>query len=257
MAKHQNDPQRRKQARYAKKAMKKRRQRRTMLTVAAVLLLIGLAAAVFLTDSREPDQGTEPSVQQTAPHTGADETAPVQPQTGTTVISVAVAGDLNVTDYVVENAAHENGYDFSNAFLDVAPLFSKADLALLNFEGNLGGGTYGTQTGAAPLELPKALKDIGVDVVQTANSAAIRQGVSGLVTTLENMDQVGLTALGTYASSDSFRRSGGYEILEVEGIRIGLVAFTKGMDNLGLPAGSEDCVNILYDGEAHCRPRDR
>ena len=246
MAKHQNDPQRRKQARYAKKAMKKRRQRRTMLTVAAVLLLIGLAAAVFLTDSREPDQGTEPSVQQTAPHTGADETAPVQPQTGTTVISVAVAGDLNVTDYVVENAAHENGYDFSNAFLDVAPLFSKADLALLNFEGNLGGGTYGTQTGAAPLELPKALKDIGVDVVQTANSAAIRQGVSGLVTTLENMDQVGLTALGTYASSDSFKRSGGYEILEVEGIRIGLVAFTKGMDNLGLPAGSEDCVNILY-----------
>ena len=84
------------------------------------------------------------------------------------------------------------------------------------------------------------------DAVQAANSAAIRQGVSGLVTTLETFDHVGLTSLGTYADSASFRKSGGYEIVEVGGIRIALIAFTKGMDNLGLPAGSEDCVNLLY-----------
>ena len=52
---------------------------------------------------------------------------------------------------------------------------------------------------------------------------------------------------GTFADSAEFRRSGGYEIVEVEGIRIALIAFTKGMDNLGLPAGSEDCVNLLYE----------
>ena len=32
----------------------------------------------------------------------------------------------------------------------------------------------------------------------------------------------------------------------MEGIKIAFVAFTKGMDNLGLPAGSENCVNVLY-----------
>ena len=245
MANYQNEPQRRKQARYAKKARKKRRNRRVLLTLAALVLLGGLAAAVFLTEDREPN--TQPSVPDTTPvASGPAQTEPPRPQTGTTVISVAVAGDLNVTDYVLDNAAHENGYDFSQTFLDVAPLLSGADLALLNFEGNLSGGSYGYETGAAPLELPKALKAIGVDAVQTANSAAIRQGVSGLVTTLETLDRVGLTALGTYADADDFRRSGGYEIVEVEGIRIALIAFTKGMDNLGLPAGSEDCVNILY-----------
>ena len=245
MANYQNEPQRRKQARYAKKARKKRRNRRVLLTLAALVLLGGLAAAVFLTEDREPN--TQPSVPDTTPVvSGPAQTEPPRPQTGTTVISVAVAGDLNVTDYVLDNAAHENGYDFSQTFLDVAPLLSGADLALLNFEGNLSGGSYGYETGAAPLELPKALKAIGVDAVQTANSAAIRQGVSGLVTTLETLDRVGLTALGTYADADDFRRSGGYEIVEVEGIRIALIAFTKGMDNLGLPAGSEDCVNILY-----------
>ena len=249
MADYQNEAQRRRKARLAKKARARRRRRLVgMVLLAAVVV----AAVVLLFSGRGEQQPTESvgstaaPVQTTAPpETAPQETEP-RPQTGTTVIHVAVAGDLNVTDYVLENAAHENGYDFSQSFLDVAPILSGADLALLNFEGNLSGGTYGSETGAAPLELPKALKAIGVDAVQSANSAAIRQGVSGLVTTLEAFDHVGLTSLGTYADSADFRKSGGYEIVEVDGIRIALIAFTKGMDNLGLPAGSEDCVNLLY-----------
>ena len=245
MAQYQNDGQRRKQARYNRKA-KQRRRRRTVLLLA--LVLAALAAVYFYRSSQEPVPTESVPVQATGPlETEPDAPQPTQPQTGTTVIRVAAAGDLNVTDYVLDNAAHENGYDFSQTFLDVAPIFSGADLALLNFEGNLSGGSYGYATGAAPLELPKTLKAMGVDAVQTANSAAIRHGVKGLVATLEAFDHVGLTALGTYADSEDFRRSGGYEIVEIEGIRIALIAFTKGMDNLGLPAGSEDCVNLLYE----------
>ena len=244
MANYQNDPARRKQARYAKKAKQRRRNRRLVL---AALVLTLAAGWFFLNGGEEPGETTPPPVQTTAPpETSPAGTEPPKPQTGTTVIHIAAAGDLNVTDYVLENAAHENGYDFSQAFQDVGPILSAADLTLLNFEGNLSGGSYGYATGAAPLELPKALKSIGVDAVQTANSAAIRQGVSGLVSTLEAFEHVGLPALGTYANSEDFQRRGGYDIVEVEGIRIALVAFTKGMDNLGLPAGSEDCVNILY-----------
>ncbi len=247
MADYQNEAQRRKKARYAKKAQQKKRRRR--LLTGLLLAAAAAAAPVFLFQQREePVDPTEPPIQTTAPavDTAPQETHPPQPQTGTTVIDIVAAGDLNVTDYVLEHAAHENGYDFSQTFLDVAPIFSGADLALLNFEGNLGGGSYGYATGGAPLELPKALKSMGVDAVQTANSAAIRQGVKGLVTTLESFEHVGLMTLGTYADSDDFRRNGGYEIVEVEGIRIALIAFTKGMDNLGLPAGSDDCVNLLY-----------
>ena len=247
MAQHQNDAQRRKQARMQKKAKQRRRRRRVLLVTAVILAAV--AALYFFRGNGEKPEVTGPDVvQTTAPlETQPTETAPPRPQTGTTVIHVAAAGDLNVTDEVLANAAHENGYDFSQTFLDVAPILSGADLTLLNFEGNLSGGSYGYATGAAPLELPKALKAMGVDAVQTANSAAIRQGVSGLVTTLEAFEHVGLTTLGTYADSDDFRRSGGYEIVEVQGIRIALVAFTKGMDNLGLPAGSSDCVNLLYE----------
>ena len=252
MADYQKDVQRRRKARLERKARARRRRRMVLVGGLAAVLVLAL---VFFIGGRGEPQSTEPmeTHQTTPPETNVpqqtvlQETEAPKPQTGTTVIHVAVAGDLNVTDYVLENAAHENGYDFSETFLDVAPVFSGADLALLNFEGNLSGGSYGYKTGAAPLELPKVLKAIGVDAVQTANSAAIRQGVSGLVTTLEAFEHVGLTTLGTFADSAEFRRSGGYEIVEVEGIRIALIAFTKGMDNLGLPAGSEDCVNLLYE----------
>jgi poly-gamma-glutamate synthesis protein (capsule biosynthesis protein) len=229
------------------RAKRRRRQRKLVLTGAAVILAAVVCLFVFGRQDTKPEETTPLPAETTLPtRPHQTETEPEQPKTGTTVIHVAAAGDLNVTDYMLECAAHENGYDFSQAFVDVAPFLSGADLALLNFEGNLSGGSYGYETGAAPLELPMALKSIGVDAVQTANSAAIRQGVSGLVATLETFDRVGLTALGTYADSDDFRRSGGYQIVEVQGIRIALVAFTKGMDNLGLPAGSEDCVNLLY-----------
>ena len=245
MANNQHDPRRRKQARYARKA--KQRRRRLILLLLAVVAAAAAAGWFFL-GGDAPGETTPPQVQTTAPpETTPAQTEPPRPQTGTTVIHIAAAGDLNVTDYVLENAAHENGYDFSQTFLDVGPILSGADLALLNFEGNLSGGSYGFATGAAPLELPKALKALGVDAVQTANSAAIRQGVSGLVTTLEAFEHVGLPALGTYANTEDFRERGGYEIVQVEGIRIALIAFTKGMDNLGLPVGSDNCVNLLYE----------
>ena len=245
----QQDPRRRKQARHAKRNKARRRIRGMLLRVLLIAAILAAAAGgVYLFLSRGDAPSTEPVETGAEPvQTQPVQTEPEEPKTGTTVIHVAAAGDLNVTDYVLESAAHENGYDFSQTFLDVAPIFSGADLALLNFEGNLSGGTYGYATGAAPLELPKALKAIGIDAVQTANSAAIRQGVSGLVATLDAFERVGLTALGTFADTDDFRKSGGYEIVEVEGIRIALIAFTKGMDNLGLPAGSENCVNLLYE----------
>ncbi len=215
--------------------VRRRRRNHRWLISLAVTLTVVIGSGILVTRVIGEPKDTNPT----------GETEPLRREPNT-VIRIGVAGDVNVTDYLLEQAAVGESWDFTDAFLDVAPTLSRTDLTLVNFEGNLSGGTYGTETGSAPLELAQALKAVGVDVVQTANSASIRQGVSGLATTLENFGRVGLMPLGTYASSADFRRNGGYEIVEVDGIRIALVAFTKGMDNLGLPAGSESCVNLLY-----------
>ena len=53
--------------------------------------------------------------------------------------------------------------------------------------------------------------------------------------------------MGAYSSADEFRRSKGYTICQVDDVKIALVSFTKGVGSLGLPVGSEDCVNLLYE----------
>ena len=52
--------------------------------------------------------------------------------------------------------------------------------------------------------------------------------------------------LGVYPTNKAFQEGKGYTIRTVNGIKLAFVAFTKGMGGMALPAGSEDCVNVLY-----------
>ena len=138
-------------------------------------------------------------------------------------------------------------FNYTNAFMDVAPILSEADLSILNFEGNVCGAPYGTETISAPQQLLEALKNAGVDVLQMANSCSIQNGLLGLTSTLSSIRAAGLEPVGAYSSADEFRKTKGYTICQVGDVKIALVAFTKGVGSLGLPVGSEDCVNLLYE----------
>ena len=80
-----------------------------------------------------------------------------------------------------------------------------------------------------------------------ANSCSINNGLIGLKSTIQAIHNAGMEPLGAYASRDDFQRAKGYTICEAQGIKIAFVAFTKGLSGMGLPSGSEDCVNILYE----------
>ena len=226
----------------------KKQQKQAVIRLLLVCAALAMAAALIIwTSQNAPDAGMETALSTTQARPIGQEEEDVWETEPYTVIHVAAAGDLNVTDEIVKEAMTVSGYNFSNTFLDVAPVLGAADLTLLNFEGTLAGPPYGAETGSAPASLMETLAKLGVDVVQTANSASIRAGVLGLQSTISGLQNVGITPVGTFANSDAFEKSGGFTMMEVEGIRIALVAFTKGMDNLGLPEGSADCVNILYE----------
>lgn len=163
------------------------------------------------------------------------------------VIHLVAGGDVNVTDKTVAAGLKDGGYDYTEVFRDVLPVLSAGDVTVLNFEGVLSGSTYGSATKAAPPELLKALTAAGVDVLQTANSYSVYDGLRGLNATIQGVQTAGMTPLGTYASNADFNRSGGYIIWEIQGIKVAMMAFTKGMDGMGLPSGSENCVNLLYE----------
>jgi poly-gamma-glutamate synthesis protein (capsule biosynthesis protein) len=240
--------------------VRQEKQRRALMirlgAVGVVLLVVTVLIVAFSMGAgeRPPVAPTETQnhtsndqIQGTTSGKEPEQTTPAATEPGEfTTIHIAAAGDLNVTDQMVLNSQTNMGYDFTAAFVDVAPALSQADLTILNYEGTFGGKTLGSETGSAPTQLAQALANLGVDAVQTANSASIRSGILGLQSTIQTLKNAGIEPVGTFTDAAEFRSSGGYTILEVKGLRIALVAFTKGMDNLGLPEGSEDCVNVLY-----------
>ena len=257
MAQERDEMERRRRKRAAMEKKRKAEQKKMRIKLILIGIVFALCCAVVLAVGGKKDADTDPQA------TGPEVNLPVQEETEpateevhslaedgpTTTIHIKAAGDLNVTDLVVASGASgfaDDYYDFTEAFLDVAALLSDADLTMLNFEGNLVGPPYGTQTGSAPQQLMEALDAIGVDIVQMANSYSIYNGIIGLAQTLNNIRAAGIEPVGAYASQAEFEKAKGYTICEVQGIRVAVVAFTKGMSGYGLPAGSENCVNKLY-----------
>lgn len=229
---------------YARKrrAAQKRRAVRNVAVLAAIVLVSCVIIGVLVGRSQTPQ---DPTLSTTLPPV-TTVPAPTQPKEPQTVINLTFGGDVNITDQSV--AAGEKGgyYNYTDVFMDVVPVLADADLTVLNFEGNLYGAPYGTESASAPQAMVEALKAAGVDMLQVANSYTIANGIIGMKQTLDAVRSAGMEPLGAYASNEEFDKSGGYTMVNVKGVRVALVAFTKGMGSLGLPAGSEKCVNLLY-----------
>lgn len=249
MAMSPEDMEKRKKRRDAQRKKQRQAQRRIRLGLAIAVVVLALcAAAIYYFVDKIPAE--EPAAQTVPAETAAPTTAPTEEEKSVwdpiTTIHIRAAGDLNITDLVVDAGLSANGYDYTRAFQDVASSLSGADLTLLNLEGNICGEPYGTATSSAPNKLLTALRSAGVDLVQLANSATINNGLIGLNSTLSAIRAADLEPVGAYATPQEFRRAKGYTICDIQGIRVAFVAFTKGLGGRGMPTGNEDCVNLLY-----------
>ena len=243
---HDEEMDRRRQKREAQRRKQQAEARRLKITLALAVIVLVLCG-VGLNYLVKGNQDTETFVQATQATTKPTE-APTTPKEKPTktVVHIKAAGDLNVTNAVVESGIAINGYDYTKAFMDVAAVLSDADLTVLNLEGNICGEPYGTATTSAPRELLDGLRHAGVDLIQMANSCAVNNGLIGLTSTLQAIRNAGLEPVGAFASQAERDKSKGYTIAEVQGVKIAFVAFTKGLGGRGMPAGNESLVNLLY-----------
>lgn len=219
--------QQRRQERQERRQAQRKKLIIKLAIAAMALVLVAVLIFVIARPGEEPSQNAETTVDPDR----------------TSVIHVAAVGDLNVTQKLVNSAGVDQNY--GAVFLDVAHLLADADISVMNFEGVMVGEPYG-ESKSVPLSMMQALSAAGVDLVQVANSYSIYKGVSGLAKTIENIRAAGMEPLGAYDSNEAWERSGGYVLCEAQGVKVAFVAFTKGMDGMALPVGSEKCVNVLY-----------
>ena len=247
--------QRRKEREKLRRERLLQQRKLTVKLVIALVVLIAIAVLILVVSHDRRSEAPQPSGTTAGTETLSTQAATEAPEeteatepANKTVITFAAAGDVNITDNVV--ASGGPNYDYTKVFMDVLPLLGQADLTAINIEGNFIGAPYGTEYASAPTELLSALWNMGVDLVQVANSYTIKNGVSGMHSTIQTIRGAGFETMGAYLDQSDFNETGGYTIRNVRGVKVAVVAFTKGMDSMALPAGSENCVNLLYEDYA-------
>lgn len=205
---------------------------------AVILFVIVLFSAGYGTVSLEPEES-----EQTVAVTNS---ALALASTRKEAVLVAV-GDLMVHGDQLRGAydAETHGYDFSRSFDQIRADISAGDLAIGNLETVLAGEEPGYSDYPqfnTPDSFAQALKTAGFDFLTTANNHCMDRGEAGLLRTLEVLDRLGLNHTGTFSSHAN---GSAVAIQEVNGIRIALVSFTYGTNDIPVPANKPYLVNLI------------
>lgn len=213
-----------------------------------VLLILALSAVPLAGcqgQSVQAENAAGPMTQAQAPPLETEGRAPEpKPDEKLTILAV---GDIMMHDTMLQAGwrASTKDYDFASMFEQVAPLLQKGDLVIGNLEVPLAGETQkysGYPMFNAPEILAKNLKDAGFDMVSTANNHCLDRRYSGLVSTLDHLDAVGLLHAGTYRNPEDRSK---VTSMTVKGVKIALVSGTYGTNGIALPEGKGYAVNHL------------
>ena len=163
------------------------------------------------------------------------------------IINLVATGDVmcHTTNF---NAAYNNEtkeYDFTSVFANISKYITKADVAIGNLETTFAGkdrGYTGYPTFNSPSALGVALKNIGIDVLSTANNHSLDKGYTGIVSTLDKLDEIGIDHMGTARSEEEQNK---VLVKDVNGIKIAFLSYTYGTNGIPVPAGKEYSVNLI------------
>ena len=103
-------------------------------------------------------------------------------------------------------------------------------------------GYSGYPTFNAPEHLAVDLKELGVDIMTTANNHSLDKGFSGLTSTLGFLDDAGIAHVGTARTEEEQNTS---FITDLNGIKTAFIAYTYGTNGIPAPKGKEFCINLI------------
>ena len=136
-------------------------------------------------------------------------------------------------------------YDFSNVFKNIKSKISDADIAIGNLETTFAGSSRnysGYPNFNTPDELATNLKDLGIDILSTANNHCMDKGYTGLTRTLDILDKAEISHSGTSRSEEEQNT---ILVRDVNGIKIALLSYTYGTNGITVPSDKKYAVNMI------------
>lgn len=165
-------------------------------------------------------------------------------------------GDVLIHQSLINAGAGEGGsYDFKPLFRHTQDFIRAADHAAYDMEGTLTGPPYsGYPAFSTPEDIVDNLRDIGFDLAITANNHQMDFDYPGLVKSAGVFKEKGFPNLGTRTKETDPK----FLIQEINGMKIGLTAFTyeserlgefRAMNNVPIPKEYEPLVDSVYVNE--------
>ncbi len=188
--------------------------------------------------------------------TGCAQNAPVQqeqPEEEKVIIekdrevSFLAAGDNLIHGLIYYSGDQGDGsYSFDRMYERVSDEISSADIAYLNQETICGGTQLGLQsypTFNSPYEILDSVAAAGFDWISTSSNHSMDVGEEGILSQLSHLEELPqLIQTGTNASADEAKE---YKVIEKNGVKIGLLSYTYGLNGFALPDGKEYLVNLI------------
>ena len=136
-------------------------------------------------------------------------------------------------------------YDFSSMFKYVEKYFQNSTINIGNCESPMAGaerGYSGYPTFNAPEHLAIDLKELGVDIMTTANNHTLDKGFSGLSSTLDFLANADIAHVGTSRTEEEQNT---ILFMDLNGIKTAFLAYTYGTNGIPVPEDKEFCVNLI------------
>jgi len=212
------------------------------------LFAVLVAACTSARHAEPARSGSGSSLPSPPAQTGARPSPTAQPPA---LFTIAATGDLLVHDAVAARAERYgartgSAYDFRPMLDPVRPALTAADLAVCHLETPLAPDdrhVSGYPTFSTPRELATAIRAAGYDTCSVASNHSMDQGSRGVAVTLTALDRAGVGHSGTARSAAEARTA---EIHLVHGVRVGLLAYTYGLNGGdSRPAGQPWLVNFI------------
>jgi len=162
-------------------------------------------------------------------------------------ILISVVGDLMCHSPQFESArVSKDSFDFVPPFKNIKSLLSLSDFTFGNLETVTAGEENGGYTGYpffnTPASYITALKDVGFDLLVTANNHSLDRKETGIIRTIDEIKKNNLSYIGTFLSEkdrDSIR------IYNIKGIKIAILAYSYGTNGNPIPNGKSYLVNPI------------
>jgi poly-gamma-glutamate capsule biosynthesis protein CapA/YwtB (metallophosphatase superfamily) len=159
-------------------------------------------------------------------------------------LTLLFIGDIMGHDSQIRSAHQaDSSYNYTEVFKYIAPIISKAEVAIANLEVTLAGPPYkGYPAFSSPDALAVACKNAGIDIFGTANNHSVDRGKTGIVRTINVLDSLDIKHTGTFLSQEHRQQTTPF-IIEQKGIKLALLNYTYGTN--GIPVPAPGMVNVI------------